>query len=757
MKQRVLAALRWLIPWRPSPAAAPVWQSLRVIGPRWPLDPLVATETLRALHGMQGTVVLEIAASAEGVEVAAICDERQAPQVERAFRGSAPEWAIEMVASPMSIGNPRAALLLTGTLRSATRSACLPVRDVRAFGDTDPLSALLEAVQPLGEGERLLIRYRVRPASQAWRAKVRHELTRPAPAESSSGLLAVLMGNVPRVPRFAPQLQRRLEERLAEPAFEVTGGVALTGSDVARLASRGRSLTAAFATQFDCGFGDIRVGSWRWRAGSQAAAAVRYPKAESLYLTAAELAALWHPCSSRVLVSGVSYLRRLTAPLPIQAARAQGLLLGMHPERGTKLPVRLPRPDLDAGHLSVIGRTGVGKSTLIHQLLRQLAAEPDRPGAGVIDPNNDLVRDIALCSIPRSRERDVVLFEMGDTEFPVGLPLFWAPPGVPREALVQTTFAALRLIFREHWSPTRMEDAVFALTATLCRLPQASLLDAPRLFGDPGFRRRATTTLDDPAALEFWADYEILSDAGRRELARPVLYRLRSFYRSPAVRNIVCQTSGVDFVRLMEHGSLLLVSLAGPAIQAEADLLGELIIARLHLAALTRLARPRAERRQFYLAVDESQRFRGASLPILLSEGRKLGLTLILSTQYLDAWGETLAQSVVGNVGTLVAFRCGPADSRLLSASLKPLTPDQLEDLDRFEAVAKLQVGGNTMPAFDFTTMPIDTAPAEARLSNIRRRTRQLYARPRNEVEGELAARNGDRPQIERGYDVDEE
>jgi hypothetical protein len=134
----------------------------------------------------------------------------------------------------------------------------------------------------------------------------------------------------------------------------------------------------------------------------------------------------------------------------------------------------------------------------------------------------------------------------------------------------------------------------------------------------------------DLVALQFWADFEELSDAARRELIRPILYRLRAFYRSPALRNMVCQSRGVDFTAIRQLRQIALVGLAGPAIQAEADFLGEMIISYLHLAALAGLQDPHAPLRPLYVAVDESQRFRGASLPILLSEGPKAGITLIL-------------------------------------------------------------------------------------------------------------------------------
>jgi hypothetical protein len=130
-----------------------------------------------------------------------------------------------------------------------------------------------------------------------------------------------------------------------------------------------------------------------------------------------------------------------------------------------------------------------------------------------------------------------------------------------------------------------------------------------------------------------------------------------------------------------------------------------------------------------FLTLDESQRFAGASLPILLREGRKLGLGLQLASQHLDAWEDSLLESILGNVGTLVCFRVGDKDSRRLAQSLRPFTPEQLESLDRYEAVVRLQVeGGRTMPAFDIRTLPPPATSDESLIDELRVTTRARFA-----------------------------
>src|SRR5262249_15053416 len=161
--------------------------------------------------------------------------------------------------------------------------------------------------------------------------------------------------------------QRALEDRLglAQPGFEVQGLVALAGNDRTSLASRARSLRATFAQCFDAGYGGLTLEPWSGPGSPRA-----------LYLTAGELAALWHPATSGVRVRGVVHRRRPESPLPPPAMRARGFLLGVHPQRGREVPVHLPSQDLQAGPLVAAGKTGVGKSTLQHQLARQMALAP---------------------------------------------------------------------------------------------------------------------------------------------------------------------------------------------------------------------------------------------------------------------------------------------------------------------------------------------------------------------------------------------
>ena len=694
----------------------------KLTGPKEPLNPSVWQAVIASFHSTNATVALEVYMAEHNIEFVMASDSAAIELLKRAVTGVMNDVAVSLFQGFFPQGRDP----IVAVLHREGAPLWTPLREIGDFKDTDPIGVLLEAVQPLSPTEHILLRFLSRPASADKYQKVYKGITRAMFSGTIWDLIALLGDKLPRGPKFEARVQRRLEDRLHRPLFEVVGQVAFVGSDPVRLESRAESLAAALWGQFNAGFGGIQL---------QSPSVEEIATPPTLLVSGDELAALWHLPSELVSTPGVSFLKHPSSLLPPSVLEKDGLALGLHSQRGDSTSVCLSRQDLDAGHLICIGRTGVGKSTLMHQLLGQLVAQPDHPGVWVVDPHNDLQAGLASMGIPRERWDDVVMIDLSDTDFPIGLPFFSAPRGVSKEAMIQTTFSLLRSIFRDHWSETRMADTVFALTATLCSIPNATLLDAPRLFNDAAYRRQAIGILTDPVALEFWADFETLSKGAQRELVRPVLYRLRAFYRSAAVRNIVCRTDGIDFTDLLDK--VVLVGLSGAEVQAESDLLGELLIARLHLAALSRLGLPTELRHRTYLACDESQRFKGASLPALWSEGRKLGVTLLMSTQFIDGWSEALADAVMGNTGTIVAFRCGPQDSHRLANTIRPFTSQQLEDLNRYQAIVKLQTAGVTIPAFDIATLPPAGSPDPAALEYMRARSRQLYARPRKTIEAD--------------------
>jgi hypothetical protein len=675
---------------------------------------LEAQELLTALHAAGQMVDLQIALTPDGIDFAVIVPIRDEARVTSHLRGGMPDLEIRPEAH-QSLGHAPRCLMLT--IGQAGKPDGRPLRDIESFGPIDPLAAVLEAFQP------------IRRTLDEWgelRASIR---------AAQAQRVAQAWQHLP----FGATRKRitLLEQRLSQPLFDVLVRLSVGGGDPVELRRRASQLAAVFRGRFDASFGGLAVPAPQWETLAPGVPSTWPESDPGMLLSAGELASMFHPPSSdRLLMPGLHYTAAASL-LPQLVTERRELPLGTHRQRGQDVPASLSLRDLHHGYLACVGRTGMGKTTLGHQLLRAIARLDPTATIVLFDPHGDWALDFAARSVPAGRHDETYLLELGNPWYPVGIPIFQQPKGLSEETFIETTFSMIKLLFREQWSPTRLESAVYAAVSVLCRLQKATLLDLPRLFTDPLFRHRALQTIGpDRGPREFFGSYEAISPGAQRELIQPILYRLGAFTRARSIRNMTCRTDGVDIEALLDEPSIVLVSAAGAEIRSEADLLLEMLLSRLQLALLGRLGRP-GTRRSCYLAIDEAQRMRGASLPILLSEGRKAGLGLLLFSQFVSQWSEALAEAVLGNVTTIVSFAVGPQDSRRLAQSLKPFTADQLEALHAHQAVVRTQIGGMTLPAFDVRTEPLSAAPQADVLERIRQQTRARFTRPRADVERE--------------------
>lgn len=691
-------------------------QRLVLTAPGGALDPLNASELLGALHAVRRPLTLQNRLTPDAIDFALLAPTKDVSSLGSHLRGAMPD--LDIRAEPYRPADD-IRRHLSAWITGASKEDLRPQRDVESFGPIDPLAALLEGFLPLRRtlSERAELRYLTQPASQARIDAALHELYWEIAPGTTRKLLTLL------------------EERLSQPLFDVLVRVYLWGADPEGLRTKAGQLESVFRGRFDASFGGLELSEFTWQAGPLATAADWSGSPTGLLLSRGELASFFHlPSSDRLPIPGLRYSPAATL-LPQAVTEPRELILGTHRQRGQDVPAYLALSDVRQGHLVCLGRTGMGKTTLGHRLLRALAERDPQATIVLVDPHGDWAIDFARRSVPADRVEHTSLIELGNPLYPVGIPVFQRPEGVSSDAFIETTFSMIKLLFREQWSPTRLESAVHAAVSVLCQLPNATLLDLPRLFTDPLFRRRALHAIgNDPGPREFFAGYDALSHGAQRELVQPILYRLGAFTRARAIRNITCRTDGLNMDALIDAPSIVLVSASGQEIRSEADLLMEMLITRLHLALLGRLGSSES-RRHCYLAIDEAQRIRGASLPVLLSEGRKTGLGIILLSQFLNQWTEALSEAVLGNVTTVISFAVGPQDSRRLAQSLKPYTPEQLENLSAHQAVVRTQVAGTALPAFDIHTAPLTAEARPETLERIRHQTRARFTQSRDEVE----------------------
>jgi type IV secretory pathway TraG/TraD family ATPase VirD4 len=385
-------------------------------------------------------------------------------------------------------------------------------------------------------------------------------------------------------------------------------------------------------------------------------------------------------------------------------------------------------------HLYVIGKSGTGKTTLLRNLILQ-DIEAGR-GVAVIDPHGDLALDI-LDHIPRRRIEDVSYFDPADAEYPVGFNLVGQVPPERRHLVASGIVSAFKGIWSDFWGP-RLEYILYAAVAALLDCENVSLLGVPRMLSDARYRAWVVKQIKDPVVRSFWEnEFERYDRKFLLEAIAPIQNKVGQLLMSPHVRNILGQVrSRVDARFMMDRGRVFIVNLSKGALGADkANLLGALWVTQFQLAAMSRADVPEEDRRDFYLYVDEFHSFTSDSFAAILSEARKYRLCLTLSHQYLRQLRPSISDAVMGNVGSLVAFRVGHEDAEALQKAFgDTYAASHFAGLGNREVYAKLLSDGQDIEPFMGRTLP-PCGKRHDRREVIVRRSREKYAASRSAIE----------------------
>ncbi len=403
-------------------------------------------------------------------------------------------------------------------------------------------------------------------------------------------------------------------------------------------------------------------------------------------------------------------------------------------------------------HLYVLGKSGVGKTTLIQALIQSDL----RRGRGfaLIDPMGDLAEQIAD-SVPLFRENDVIYVDPADTTHCLGFnPLHDVPPD-DRHLVAAQIVSAFSAIWDLSLSETpRLLYILYNALRLLLDTPGSTLLGVQKLLVDDQYRTRLLRACQDPAVRNFFElELAELSDRDMAIAVSSVQNKVGMLLAGP-LRNILgSPRSTIDVGRAMDEGHGIIFNLSKGRIGAGAThLLGALVTMAFAQAAERRAAIPESERRDFTLYCEEVQNYATDSLLSIITESRKWRLSTVLSHQTLSQISPQLARTIVGTVGSLVAFRLGGTDADVLSVDLKnteqifdqtKLTyidvaePIMLTDTANFNAWVKLLEQGVPSKTRLIRTW-IPDAEVTGRLEAVRARSRARHLRPRAQVEEEI-------------------
>jgi len=423
-----------------------------------------------------------------------------------------------------------------------------------------------------------------------------------------------------------------------------------------------------------------------------------------------------------------------------------GVQVGVSNYPDMRVPLRLATLDR-LQHLHVLGPTGVGKSTLLANLIIQDIAAGH--GVVVIDPKSDLVREV-LARVPEHRANDIIVADASSTERPIGFNILRsAHDEQGRELVVDNVIHIWHEIYKDFWGP-RSEDVLRGALLSLINTKGTNgepftLIETPELLTGTAFRKFVTEQDGVPAALSsFWAWYRGMMPADRLKVIGPILNKLRAATLRTPIRLMLGQSDGLDLNRVLRERRVLLVPLSSGTLGAEtAGLLGTLLLATLWQAVLGRVVLAASERHPVFVHIDEAQSV--LKLPVdladMLAQARGLGVGFTLAHQHLGQIDDKQVRSaLLGTVRSQIVFQAMREDAATLAPSYAPrLTADDLMGLARYEFAMRPLVDGQTLAPLTGTTLPLPPSIRDG--SALAETSRQRLGKPRADIEAALKIR----------------
>ncbi|MGC9046570.1 MAG: type IV secretion system DNA-binding domain-containing protein [Minisyncoccia bacterium] len=394
-------------------------------------------------------------------------------------------------------------------------------------------------------------------------------------------------------------------------------------------------------------------------------------------------------------------------------------------------------------HMYVIGKTGTGKTALLHNLVVQDIANGE--GLCIIDPHGEFAEEI-LQKIPEERMNDVIYFNPADNEYNIGFNVLELPDPKYKHLVASGLMGIFTKIWANVWS-ARMEYILNNAILALLDTPGSTLLGLNRILVDKDYRQQIVANIKDPVVRSFWLnEYEQWKDQFRTEAIAAIQNKIGQFLSTSLIRNIVGQSkSTININEIMDDGKILIVNVSkGKIGEDNSSLLGAMLVTKIQLSAMERVRIPENQRRDFYLYVDEFQNFATDSFASILSEARKYRLNLIIAHQYIGQLvtdvSTRVRDAIFGNIGTIVVFRVGADDAQFLANEFSPeVSVDDFVNLPNYNVYIKLMVDGITTRPFSAETLPpFKLTKSQSVAEHIIESSRRNYTRPNKEVEKEI-------------------
>lgn len=482
----------------------------------------------------------------------------------------------------------------------------------------------------------------------------------------------------------------------------------------------------------------------------------KFSEKDSFILSSSELVTIAHMPLNTSEIHNIRWLKSKRLPVPSNIPK-EGFLIGYNNYRNKNTNIFIKEEDR-MRHMYFIGKSGTGKSALLTSLI--LEDLKNGSGACIMDPHGELAQNV-LENLPKSRMRDVILFDPTNLERPIGLNLLEFNPNKPEEKtlVVNEMIEIFNVLYDLSQSGGPMFEQ-YARNAMALNLEDpesgSTLLEIPRVLADSEFRRMKLSKCKNKIVKDFW-EKEAQKAGGDASLANIVPYissKLNQFLLNDYMINIISQQkSTINFNEIMDNKKILLCKFSkGSLGETATSLLGLVVVNKILLSALSRASLSRENRVPFYLYIDECQNFLTKSIQVILSEARKYNLGLVMANQFIsqltkNGKDNTIKDSIFGNCGTIGAFRVGQEDAEYLEKEFSPgFSKFDIMNSESLNCVLKTLVDNSSTKPFNLTAYKFwekYEKISDSDVEDIKNTSDLLYGRNKADVEMEVANRLG--------------
>jgi hypothetical protein len=371
-----------------------------------------------------------------------------------------------------------------------------PIKTYKDFA-LDPLSTFTATLGKMQEGEAAAVQFVIANAGDHWKKEGREHISETKKHESN-----------PETAKYSadPKELEAIEQKISKPGFTTHIRVVVSSSSKEAAEAHLSNIEGAF-TQFSSPFNTFTKEDPKFFKSMLMVDFIyrHLPLfTKGTVLSTEELATIFHFPNKSVESPYINWLAARTAPAPANIP-TEGLYIGKSLFRGQEKSVYIGEDDRRR-HMYIIGKTGVGKS----EFLKDMIMQDIRAGKGVavVDPHGDLIDDI-LALIPPQRAEDVILFDPSDTERPMGLNMLEADTEDQKHFVASSIINLMYKLYDPQKTGIigpRFEHSVRNAMLTVMAEKGNTFVEIVRVLTDMSFVQELLPKVDDPMVRRYWTD-----------------------------------------------------------------------------------------------------------------------------------------------------------------------------------------------------------------------------------------------------------